>query len=97
MGVKALYYSERDGLDMALKNPDKMLFSSKAEADARPPSLPSGNWFEPDVRLLRRFLGQHHGYKYEYQVHQSSTPRYRSRYRNRYQVQGQVPYRYRQG
>ena len=34
MGVKALYYSERDGLDMALKNPDKMLFSSKAEADA---------------------------------------------------------------
>lgn len=35
MGVKALYYSERDGLDMALNNPDKMLFSSKAEADAR--------------------------------------------------------------
>ncbi|MBY6033325.1 YebG family protein [Marinobacter daepoensis] len=35
MGVKALYYSERDGLDMALKNPDKMLFSSKADADAR--------------------------------------------------------------
>jgi len=35
MGVKALYYSERDGLDMALKNPDKMLFASKAEADAR--------------------------------------------------------------
>src|SRR5690606_26438615 len=35
MGVKALYYSERDGLDMALKNPDKMLCSSKAEADAR--------------------------------------------------------------
>lgn len=35
MAVKALYYSERDGLDMALKNPDKMLFASKAEADAR--------------------------------------------------------------
>ncbi len=35
MAVKALYYSERDGLDMALKNPDKMLFSSKADADAR--------------------------------------------------------------
>ncbi|WP_166261896.1 YebG family protein [Marinobacter salicampi] len=35
MAVKALYYSERDGLEMALKNADKMLFSSKAEADAR--------------------------------------------------------------
>lgn len=35
MAVKALYYSERDGLDMALKNADKMLFSSKADADAR--------------------------------------------------------------
>lgn len=35
MAVKALYYSERDGLDMALKHPDKMLFASKAEADAR--------------------------------------------------------------
>ncbi|MDX1587304.1 MAG: YebG family protein [Oleiphilaceae bacterium] len=35
MAVKALYYSERDGLDMALKQPDKMLFASKAEADAR--------------------------------------------------------------
>ncbi|MDX1456442.1 MAG: YebG family protein [Marinobacter sp.] len=35
MAVKALYYSERDGLDMALKHPDTMLFSSKADADAR--------------------------------------------------------------
>jgi hypothetical protein len=35
MAVKALYYSQRDVLDMALKNADKMLFSSKAEADAR--------------------------------------------------------------
>ncbi len=35
MAVQALYYSERDGLEMALKNPDSMLFSSKAEADAR--------------------------------------------------------------
>lgn len=35
MAVQALYYSERDGLDMALKNPETMLFSSKAEADAR--------------------------------------------------------------
>lgn len=35
MAVNALYYSERDGLEMALKNPDTMLFSSKADADAR--------------------------------------------------------------
>lgn len=35
MAVNALYYSERDGLDMALKNPDTLLFSSKADADAR--------------------------------------------------------------
>ncbi|WP_097461978.1 YebG family protein [Mangrovitalea sediminis] len=35
MAVKALYYSERDGLDMALKHADKLLFSSKADADAR--------------------------------------------------------------
>ena len=35
MAVQALYYSERDGLEMALKHPDTMLFSSKAEADAR--------------------------------------------------------------
>jgi dsDNA-binding SOS-regulon protein len=35
MAVQAIYYSDRDGLEMALKNADKMLFSSKAEADAR--------------------------------------------------------------
>lgn len=35
MAVQALYYSERDGLEMALKHPDTMLFSSKADADAR--------------------------------------------------------------
>ncbi len=35
MAVQALYYSERDGLDMALKHPDTMLFSSKSDADAR--------------------------------------------------------------
>ncbi|WP_297791473.1 YebG family protein [uncultured Marinobacter sp.] len=35
MAVQALYYSERDGLEMALKHPDTLLFSSKAEADAR--------------------------------------------------------------
>ncbi|KEF32434.1 hypothetical protein D777_01068 [Marinobacter nitratireducens] len=35
MAVEALYFSTRDGLDMAKKNPDTMLFASKAEADAR--------------------------------------------------------------
>ncbi|WP_166269428.1 YebG family protein [Marinobacter caseinilyticus] len=35
MAVKTLYYTEKDGLDVALKNPDTMIFSSKAEADAR--------------------------------------------------------------
>jgi dsDNA-binding SOS-regulon protein len=35
MAVQALYFSERDGQDMALKNPGKMLFANKADADAR--------------------------------------------------------------
>ncbi|QSP93942.1 YebG family protein [Marinobacter salinisoli] len=35
MAVQAVYFSDRDGLDMALKHPDTMLFTSKAEADAR--------------------------------------------------------------
>lgn len=35
MAVTALYYSDRDGLDMALKHADKLLFASKADADAR--------------------------------------------------------------
>ncbi|HLV77064.1 MAG TPA: YebG family protein [Marinobacter sp.] len=35
MAVKAIYYSDRDGLEMALKNPDTMIFASKSEADAR--------------------------------------------------------------
>ncbi|MBZ2168161.1 YebG family protein [Marinobacter sp. F4216] len=35
MAVQAVYFSDRDGLDMALKHPDTMLFASKAEADAR--------------------------------------------------------------
>ncbi len=35
MAVQAVYFSERDGLDMALKHPDTMLFTSKADADAR--------------------------------------------------------------
>lgn len=35
MAVQAVYFSDRDGLDMALKHPDSMLFTSKAEADAR--------------------------------------------------------------
>ena len=35
MAVQALYFSERDGQEMALKNPQKMLFANKADADAR--------------------------------------------------------------
>lgn len=35
MAVKALYFSERDGQDMALKHPETMLFTTKADADAR--------------------------------------------------------------
>lgn len=35
MAVQAVYFSERDALDMALKHPDTMLFTSKADADAR--------------------------------------------------------------
>ncbi|WP_303290198.1 YebG family protein [Marinobacter sp. SS5-14b] len=35
MAVQSLYFSDRDGLEMALSNPDTMLFQSKAEADAR--------------------------------------------------------------
>jgi dsDNA-binding SOS-regulon protein len=39
MAVKAIYYSERDGLEMALKNPDTMIFASKTDADARDKQL----------------------------------------------------------
>ena len=39
MAVKAIYYSERDGLEMALKNPDTMIFASKSDADARDKQL----------------------------------------------------------
>ena len=35
MAVQALYYSDKDGLEMALKHADTLLFSSKADADAR--------------------------------------------------------------
>ncbi|KPQ30055.1 MAG: hypothetical protein HLUCCX14_02950 [Marinobacter excellens HL-55] len=35
MAVQSLFYSDRDGLEMALKTPDSMLFTTKAEADAR--------------------------------------------------------------
>jgi len=55
MAVKALYYSEKDGLDMALKNPDKMLFPTKAEADARDKMLELSE--EIMVYLQRRVKG----------------------------------------
>lgn len=35
MAVNQLFYSDKDGLDMAVKHPDTLLFKSKAEADAR--------------------------------------------------------------
>ncbi|WP_417547564.1 YebG family protein [Marinobacter segnicrescens] len=35
MAVQAVYFSDKDGLDMALKHPDTLLFSNKADADAR--------------------------------------------------------------
>ncbi|MGM0571150.1 YebG family protein [Marinobacter sp.] len=35
MAVQAVYFSDKDGLDMALKHPDTLLFTNKAEADAR--------------------------------------------------------------
>jgi len=39
MSVKQLFFSDRDGLDNALRNPDTMLFESKAQADARDKTL----------------------------------------------------------
>ncbi|WP_328188188.1 YebG family protein [Marinobacter sp. OP 3.4] len=35
MAVQAVYFSDKDGLDMALKHPETLLFSNKSEADAR--------------------------------------------------------------
>lgn len=35
MAVQAVYFSDKDGLDMALKHPESLLFTNKAEADAR--------------------------------------------------------------
>ncbi len=35
MAVTALYFSDRDGLEMAVKNPETMIFANKADADAR--------------------------------------------------------------
>ena len=35
MAVQAVYFSDKDGLDMALKHPETLLFTNKAEADAR--------------------------------------------------------------
>lgn len=35
MAVQAVYFSDKDGLEMALKHPDTLLFATRAEADAR--------------------------------------------------------------
>jgi len=39
MSVQQLFFSDRDGIDKALRNPDTMLFESKAQADARDKTL----------------------------------------------------------
>ena len=55
MAVQAVYFSERDGLDMALKHPDTMLFTSKADADARDKILELAE--EIQVFLSRKVAG----------------------------------------
>lgn len=35
MAVQAVYYSDRDGLEAATKEPETLMFTSKAEADKR--------------------------------------------------------------
>ena len=35
MAVQTLFFSDKDGFEMASKHPDQLLFTSKAEADAR--------------------------------------------------------------
>lgn len=35
MSVQSIYFSDRDGLEKALSNPETMTFTTKAEADAR--------------------------------------------------------------
>ncbi len=55
MAVQAVYFSGRDGLDMALKNPETMLFTSKADADARDKVLELAE--EIQVFLARKVNG----------------------------------------
>ncbi len=35
MAVQAVYFSDKDGLEMAIKHPDTLMFTNKADADAR--------------------------------------------------------------
>ncbi|MBL1273671.1 MAG: YebG family protein [Oceanospirillales bacterium] len=55
MAVQAVYFSDRDGLDMALKHPETMLFTSKADADARDKILELAE--EIQVFLARKVEG----------------------------------------
>ncbi|AOY87775.1 hypothetical protein BKP64_06080 [Marinobacter salinus] len=55
MAVQAVYFSDRDGLEMALKHPDTMLFTSKADADARDKILELAE--EIQVFLTRKVEG----------------------------------------
>ncbi|WP_323750197.1 YebG family protein [Marinobacter sp.] len=62
MAVQSLYFSDRDGLEMALSNPDTMLFQSKAEADARDKVLELAEnvalWMEKNVDGLSEKLAE---------------------------------------
>lgn len=62
MAVQSLYFSDRDGLEMALSNPDTMLFQSKAEADARDKVLELAEnvalWLEKNVDGISEDLAE---------------------------------------
>ncbi|MFV8572043.1 YebG family protein [Marinobacter sp. SBS5] len=62
MAVQSLYFSDRDGLEMALSNPDTMLFQSKAEADARDKVLELAEnvalWLEKNVDGISEELAE---------------------------------------
>jgi hypothetical protein len=52
MAVESLFFSDRDGMEKALSNPETMMFATKAEADARDKMLEFAD-------SMREFL-QHH-------------------------------------
>lgn len=62
MAVETVYFSNKDGLTMALKHPNTMLFTTKAEADARDKVLESaeeiGTWLVTHVEGLTEELAE---------------------------------------